>query len=1598
MTASPNDEDKLSPAAAMRQIEAACERFELAWKAGEGPHLEDFLGEAPAESRAELFAELFAIEVEYLRQSGQAPSAAEYCDRFREYASAIQDRLEKAVSNGAEATQDYTPSRDAAQNADLPERSNLLDTADFVELPSGESATPTPGGTLPARIERYEIRGLLGEGSFGKVYLGYDADLDRPVAIKSLRNARFDSTRSLEMLRAEARKLAKLRHPAIVAVHDVGSAVDGGCFVVMEYVVGGSLKEQLQSQRMGLCHLAEGIATAAEALHHAHQQGLVHCDVKPGNLLIDRQGGFHVADFGLAVQEDEQDSLGGYVGGTPVYMAPEQTRGETHRLDGRTDVWALGAVLYELLTLRRPFFHEDPDELFRSIQSSDPEPPTEIDPSIPRELERICLKCLSKRMADRYRTALDLAQELRLWRQGVSAARTGDAADGRTAAAPIAVSFPAPPAHAVAIAVVPRGLRSFSTQDSSFILDLLPGPFDRDGLPDNVRFWKSRLEDLEDGDPCALLYGPSGCGKSSLVKAAILPRLAEHVVHVYLEATPEATETRLLRELRMRCPQLPEQATLPQAMAALRGGRIAWPDRKILIVLDQFEQWLHVHRSDSWGELVQSLRHCDGRRLQCLLMVRDDFWLATTRFLQAVEVPLVEGRNVGVVDLFDPPHAKAVLARFGQAYGAIPERLAKLTTRQQRFLDRAVDALAQDGKIVPVRLSLFADMVKGRVWLPSTLDELGGMEGIGAAFLEESFGHRAANPQHRRHRVAAEAVLGALLPEHGGNLRGQVRSEADLAAAAGYRQSPAEFADLVRVLDSELRLITPTDPEGQPTPTAETPAASEKHYQLSHDFLVPSLREWLAGEEKRTWRGRARLALAERAAQWKQTREHRYLPSPLEWVRILAGVPRRQWKPEQRAMLQTATRRYGLRAILFLLATIFTGWGTWEANGRIHARRLCQAIGTAQASELPALLDVELPPYRHWAVPRLKQVAEDESAAPDEQLRASLALVASDPEQVGFLRQRLLDCPLDIFPVVRDRLAVYSDTVADGLWAALRGDKELPAVRFRAGLALAAYQPGSSSWTAADGQSMADALVQAGPDWQRELRDCLRPVAARLIPPLRAVFGGDSRPDGQRVAAAAALADYAANQHELLAELVSEATPTQYDLLFSAVENVDRRESLLMRLRQIAASNDTTLTTTLDRVRRGRRMAGAAITLLRLGFGGAPEVFLAREDPEPATQLIQGLKPRGVPAAEVLAWLLCSKDEPARYSLTLALGEYREEDLPPSDRSGLMAQLAQGYAGDPSSGVRSACGWLLRRWGHESMAAAADRSTTLPDATGKRTWFVDRVGDESFGFVAFEPASFAMGSPDWDLDRNRDEALHTARIAHRFALCDREVTRRQYERFLHASRKRLLKLQDIAPTPAHSVMGVKWYDAVLFCRWLTEQAGMSEADQCYNAPTLWKRDGGGLAVSVGFRPERPGYRLPAETEWEDACRAGTITPYSFGSDRTLLDRYAWFYEDARYCAHLPAELRPNPRGLFDMHGNAAEWCDDLYDEYPTGKPAGGGPYPNLQSRVHRGGGWSSRADETRSAFRRSNLPDVGQTISGFRLAKTLADIDRKVAN
>ena len=1029
-------------------------------------------------------------------------------------------------------------------------------------------------------------------------------------------------------------------------------------------------------------------------------------------------------------------------------------------------------------------------------------------------------------------------------------------------------------------------------------------------MPESIRFWKSRIEQI---DPdltfkVGLIYGPSGCGKSSLVKAGLLPRLAKHVIPVYVEATAEDTEARLLKVLRKRCPELSRGSGLVDCLANLRRGRILPSERKVLLVLDQFEQWLFAKRVDENTELVAGLRHCDGEHVQAVVLVRDDFWLAASRFMRELEVRLLEGEDSALVDLFDPRHAKKVLAAFGRAYGALPERIDDLNKNQETFLDQSISGLAQEGKIISVRLALFAEMMKGKQWTPATLREVGGTQGVGLTFLEETFSASTAPPEHRFHQKAAQSVLKALIPESGTDIKGQMRSRQELLQVSSYANRPRDFDDLIRILDPELRLITPTDPEGSPGEDHQTTAIGQ-YYQLTHDYLVHSLRDWLTRKQRETHRGRAELRLTERSAAWNAKPENRHLPSALEWGSIRLLTRMEDWTGPQRRMMKRAGRVHGLRTLgLVMLVSLIT-WGGMEGYGRLRASALVESLQRVDTPEVPAVVK-QLSGYRRWADPQLVRVVQSADDQSREHLHASLALLTVDATQVDYLFNRLLSASPSELPVLRDALKSHRSTLTPKLWTVLESAKSGDAHLLPSASALADYDPDNAKWEAMGGK-VSQALVSVNSLLLRPWIEAMRPVRGTLIAPLATIFQEKSRSETVHSLATDILTDYASDDPNLIANLLMDAEPKAYAAFFVIAQ---RQEAKTLPLFQMEIEKKATIPESdkdSERVRDrlAERQARAAVALLRMGKVGEIMPLLRHSaDPRLRSFIANWLSPLGadpkILAAELdrlaataiptpargqqlMDAILFHPETSKRRALILALGTYGSDrsstgerepligkllDLYRNDHildswygdiAGLIGKLLDLYRNDPDSGIHGAAEWTLRKWGQQEKLTQLDAELMKLKDRGERRWYVNSQGQT---FAVIEgPVEFRMGSPPTEPDRIApNEIPHRCIIPRRFAIATQEVSVEQYHRFVeenagvdHAGNERY------SPDQEGPINEVSWYHAAAYCNWLSRKEHLEE---CYEP-----NEQGQYAEGMTIRSDilrRTGYQLPTDAEWE----------------------------------------------------------------------------------------------------------------------------------
>jgi serine/threonine protein kinase len=286
--------------------------------------------------------------------------------------------------------------------------------------PGGGPASASPSRGRPPEIPGYEILSEVGRGGMGVVYKARQISLDRIVAIKLVLHGSYASPESLARFRNEARTVARLSHPNILQVYEFGEH-EGWSFFVMEFAEGGSLAAKFAEAPQDPRYSAVTVETLARAAHYAHQNGIVHRDLKPANVLLTSDGTLKITDFGLAKLLDVEDgnfTRPGAVMGTPLYMPPEQAAGGTQDIRPGADIYALGGILYKMLTGRPPFTGDNGLEILDRVRFAAPVPPSQVKPGVPRDLEAICLKCLEKKPQDRFQSAAELAEELRRFQAG----------------------------------------------------------------------------------------------------------------------------------------------------------------------------------------------------------------------------------------------------------------------------------------------------------------------------------------------------------------------------------------------------------------------------------------------------------------------------------------------------------------------------------------------------------------------------------------------------------------------------------------------------------------------------------------------------------------------------------------------------------------------------------------------------------------------------------------------------------------------------------------------------------------------------------------------------------------------------------------------------------------------------------------------------------------------------------------------------------------------------------------------------------------------------------------------------------------------------
>jgi formylglycine-generating enzyme required for sulfatase activity len=530
---------------------------------------------------------------------------------------------------------------------------------------------------------------------------------------------------------------------------------------------------------------------------------------------------------------------------------------------------------------------------------------------------------------------------------------------------------------------------------------------------------------------------------------------------------------------------------------------------------------------------------------------------------------------------------------------------------------------------------------------------------------------------------------------------------------------------------------------------------------------------------------------------------------------------------------------------------------------------------------------------------------------------------------------------------------------------------------------------------------------------------CVRDVQTKLIPQLSVVYRDSTRRDVERSLAADILADFAADDPQLLGDLLMDGDEKQFAVIYPKFKEQSERglpvliEETGKKLARDLPSSDE------KRDTLAKRQANAAVALLRMKQEQKVWPLLKRakepDDPRVRSYLIHRFGPLGADAEAIIKRLDDEPDITIRRALILSLGEYTDKELSLQTRNALVPKLQAIYGTDPDAGMHGAVEWLLRQWKQEAWLKKVNdewandkevQEKRLDDIKQSLTkekektpqWYVNGKGHTMV--VIPGPVEFLMGSPATEADRVANEIQHKKRIPRTLAIAAKSVTMEQYREFAKGYNVGVAKYHRMADLPFVGMLGMSWYHAAAYCNWLSEQEGVDPKQWCYE--TAPPGATGPNVKIVKLRAnylQLEGYRLPTEAEMEYATRAGALTARFYGETEELLPKYAWYNKNSQEQTWPVGTLKPNDFGLFDMQGNVYTWCQESYQEYPTN---GGDDKEdslmivNTKSRVLRGGSFASLASTVRSSTRYRNVPSNRSSRFGFRVSRTLP-LDRFTA-
>lgn len=672
---------------------------------------------------------------------------------------------------------------------------------------------------------------------------------------------------------------------------------------------------------------------------------------------------------------------------------------------------------------------------------------------------------------------------------------------------------------------------------------------------------------------------------------------------------------------------------------------------------------------------------------------------------------------------------------------------------------------------------------------------------------------------------------------------------------------------------------------------------------------------------------------------------------------------------------------------------------TLAENDRLAAQ--IRSLRTAAPESVPAIVG-ELNSRREEVAPQLMALWNDASLPEKERTRLSLFLYHRGAPYSDHAYGRLLTASPQEFGMLRQLLTSHADPLVDALWREASAPERSRRV-LHAAAALAAYDAKDQRWEAL-APRVIDDLLQENTLNAAVWAQYFEPVKKQLIPALREAYceGAIDRAPA-RMLATDLLASYAADDPQLLVELLSTADERQFISLYptlaahggKAIELVESRLDQSLASKPVDWDDDTP----------ERASANLAIALMRLGRAERLWPLLTHSpDPTLRTRLIHRLLPLGVSTEVVAARLATEQDVSSRRALLLSLGEAPASALSAGLREKLAARLADLYRLDPDTGIFAAAEWTLRKWGYEDLLRTIRQQTLRGDPSSSLGRFVTCEGQVMT--VVRGPIDFEMGAPPEETSRFASgETLTKVRIARSFAFALHEVTREEYLRFENdPAIQEERKGQNIwhnenwsgtyGPDPQCPHIALPWMVAARYCRWLSERERIPEVEICF---PICKSTGESMLLPENYL-DRTGYRLPTAAEWEYMCRAGASTIRFFGRNAALLDDYAWHMPKSQQRSWPVGRLKPNDFGLFDIHGNVRELCFNRMGFRPRAGASGIAldeeesnllmrPLDDIQTC---GGSYNESPRFMRASSRETtHHAETGNNLNGMRLVRTI---------